>query len=84
MSESGTFFGASQGTIEGCTCVAWSSTIMTDLHTKIEKYRTNAARREERQGRAFTRKQPAGQISKSVSSPDSKNIPLNPSGKSPL
>jgi hypothetical protein len=35
--------------------------------------------------RAFTRKnQPVGQISKSVSSPDSKNIPLSPSGKSSL
>ena len=62
---------------------------MSDLHAKVEKYQTSAARCEEwagpysREG-AFARKQPDGQISKSVSSPDSKNIPLNPSGKSPL
>jgi hypothetical protein len=43
----GLLFGASHGTIEGCTCIAWSSTIMTDLETKAEKYKTKAAQCEE-------------------------------------
>ena len=40
-------FGACHGTIEGCTCIAWSSTIVTDLETKAEKYKTKAAQCEE-------------------------------------
>jgi hypothetical protein len=43
----GLLFDACQGTIEGCTCIAWSSTIMTDLETKAEKYKTKAAQCEE-------------------------------------
>ena len=43
----GLLFGACQGTIEGCTCIAWSSTIVTDLETKAEKYKTKAAQCEE-------------------------------------
>src|SRR6267378_3381410 len=43
----GLLFDACQGTIEGCTRIAWSSTVMTDLETKAEKYKTKAARCEE-------------------------------------
>src|SRR5258706_8204956 len=40
-------FGACQGTIEGCGCVVWSGTMMTDLQTKVEKYEIKAAQCEE-------------------------------------
>jgi hypothetical protein len=43
----GLLFDACQATIEGCTCFAWSSTVMTDLETKAEKYKTKAAQCEE-------------------------------------
>src|SRR6476660_1208812 len=58
-------------------------TLKIPLDSNHGIYRDRFARNDDLRAAAAT-KQPDGQISKNLSSPRAKNIPLNPSGKSAL